>query len=103
MRDLNLCEMAGLRKTWDKAEYEAKAVARLERGDDIEDDRAKLKRKRAPEEAKEEFRMAAPGLKLKICCCHTIKSIIFQMLLVQLDHNEHLFKPVKIVLILKAK
>jgi hypothetical protein len=54
--------MAGIRKTWDKAEFEARAIARVERGGEDEEDPASSKRKRLAVEAREEFRMAAPGL-----------------------------------------
>jgi hypothetical protein len=56
--------MAGIRKTWDKAEYEAKAIARLERGGEDEDadyGKSSVKRKRTPEVVKEEFRVADAG------------------------------------------
>jgi len=65
--------MAGVRRTWDKSYYEAKAKERLEMGDDDEKDE-KSRTKKAAEKIKEEFmpapRNAAVRLKATLCPQH---------------------------------
>lgn len=52
------CEMAGIRRTWDKALYEQRAKERLERGDDFTDTSKDAKVNRAKQALREEFRAA---------------------------------------------
>ena len=52
------CEMAGIRRTWDKALYEQRAKDRLERGEDFTDTSKDAKVNRAKQALREEFRAA---------------------------------------------